>query len=444
MHRFDGGVIAPGLVDCHTHLVFAGDRAAEFELRLQGASYEHIARAGGGIRPAMRAVRGERDALLAESLPRARALVADGATTLEIKSGYGLDFDNERKMLRVARRIGDELGVGVRTTCLAAHALPPEFANDPDGYIDAAIGWLPALQAEGLIDAVDAFCEGIGFTPAQTRRMFEAARALGLPVKLHADQLSDLGGAALAAGFDGPSADHIEYTSDEGVRAMAAHGTVAVLLPGAFHVLRETKLPPLDALRARGVPMAVATDCNPVLPPLLSLRQAMQLACTHFKLTPEEALRGATINAARGAGPRGSRRAARRHARGLRALAHPPPGGTVLLARRRPRRRRVRGRETHRLNPVEEPMRKTLLSASLLLSFAIASPLAMARAPFVVDTHIDARNEHAALGRPRHEHRGPPVRWAEGACRRLGVAFMSIYTSPAQDGDGTAWKSPTR
>ncbi len=303
VHRFDGGVIAPGLVDCHTHLVFAGDRAVEFELRLQGASYEQIARAGGGILSSVRAVRAaSEDALLAESLPRARALVADGATTLEIKSGYGLDFDNERKMLRVARRIGDELGVGVRTTCLAAHALPPEFANDPDGYIDAAIGWLPALQAEGLVDAVDAFCEGIGFTPAQTRRMFEAARALGLPVKLHADQLSDLGGAALAAGFDGLSADHIEYTSDEGVRAMAAHGTVAVLLPGAFHVLRETKLPPLDALRAQGVPMAVATDCNPGTSPLLSLRQAMQLACTHFKLTPEEALRGATINAARALG----------------------------------------------------------------------------------------------------------------------------------------------
>ena len=303
VHRFNGGVIAPGLVDCHTHLVFAGDRAAEFELRLQGASYEQIARAGGGILSSVRAVRmASEDALLAESLPRARALVADGATTLEIKSGYGLDFDNERKMLRVARRIGDELGVGVRTTCLAAHALPPEFANDPDGYIDAAIGWLPALQAEGLVDAVDAFCEGIGFTPAQTRRMFEAARALGLPVKLHADQLSDLGGAALAAGFDGLSADHIEYTSDEGVRAMAAHGTVAVLLPGAFHVLRETKLPPLDALRAQGVPMAVATDCNPGTSPLLSLRQAMQLACTHFKLTPEEALRGATINAARALG----------------------------------------------------------------------------------------------------------------------------------------------
>lgn len=305
VHRFGGGVITPGLVDCHTHLVFAGDRAAEFEHRLQGASYEEIARAGGGILSSVRAVReaGE-DALLAESLPRAKALIADGATTLEIKSGYGLDFDNERKMLRVARRIGDDLGVSVRTTYLAAHALPPEFNRNPDGYIDAAIDWLPKLHAEGLVDAVDAFCEGIGFSPAQTRRMFEAARALGMPVKLHADQLSDLGGAALAAEFGGLSADHIEHTSEAGVRAMAAHGTIAVLLPGAFHVLRETRLPPLDLLRAHGVPMAVATDCNPGTSPLQSLRQAMQLSCTHFKLTPEEALRGATIHAAKALGLR--------------------------------------------------------------------------------------------------------------------------------------------
>ena len=297
------GLVTPGLVDCHTHLVFAGDRAAEFELRLQGASYEAIARSGGGILSSVRAVReADEDTLLAQSLPRARALVADGATTLEIKSGYGLDLANERKMLRVARRIGELLGIGVRTTFLGAHALPPEYRDDADGYIDAAIGWLQSLHAEGLVDAVDAFCERIGFSPAQTRRMFEAARALGLPVKLHADQLSDLGGAALAAAFDGLSADHIEYTSADGVRAMAAHGTVAVLLPGAFHVLRETKLPPLDALREYRVPMAVATDCNPGTAPLLSLRQAMQLACTHFKLTPEEALRGTTINAARALG----------------------------------------------------------------------------------------------------------------------------------------------
>ena len=297
------GLVTPGLVDCHTHLVFAGDRASEFELRLQGASYEEIARSGGGILSSVRAVReASEDELLAQSLPRARALIGDGATTLEIKSGYGLDLANERKMLRVARRIGETLGIGVRTTFLGAHALPAEYRDDADGYIDAAIGWLHALHAEGLVDAVDAFCERIGFTSAQTRRMFEAARALALPVKLHADQLSDGGGAALAAEFVGLSADHIEHTDEAGVRAMAAAGTVAVLLPGAFHVLRETKLPPLELLRAHGVPMAVATDCNPGTSPLLSLRQAMQLACTHFKLTPEEALRGTTINAARALG----------------------------------------------------------------------------------------------------------------------------------------------
>ena len=293
------GLVTPGLVDCHTHLVFAGDRAHEFELRLQGASYEDIARSGGGILSSVRAVReASEDELLAQSLPRAHALVADGATTLEIKSGYGLDLANERKMLRVARRIGEALGIGMRTTFLGAHALPPEYRDDADGYIDAAIGWLHALRAEGLVDAVDAFCERIGFSSAQTRRMFEAARDLGLPVKLHADQLSEGGGAALAAEFGGLSADHIEHTDEAGVRAMAAAGTVAVLLPGAFHVLRETVLPPLDLLRVHGVPMAVATDCNPGTSPLLSLRQAMQLACTHFKLTPEEALRGTTINAA--------------------------------------------------------------------------------------------------------------------------------------------------
>ena len=299
----DGGWVTPGLVDCHTHLVFAGDRAHEFELRLQGASYEDIARAGGGIVSTVRAVReADEDALLAQSLPRARALLADGATTLEIKSGYGLDFESERRMLRAARRIGEALGVTVRTTFLGAHALPPEFSGQPDAYIDTVIGWLPRLHAEGLVDAVDAFCEGIGFTPAQTRRVFEAARALDLPVKLHADQLSDLGGAALVAEFDGLSADHVEYTNDDAVRAMAAAGTVAVLLPGAFHCLRETRRPPIDAFRTHGVPMAVATDANPGTSPLLSLRLAMSLACTHFRLTPEEALRGATMHAARALG----------------------------------------------------------------------------------------------------------------------------------------------
>lgn len=299
----EGRWITPGLVDCHTHLVFAGDRAVEFERRLQGASYEQIAREGGGILSTVRATRAaSEEALLAASLPRARALRADGVTTLEIKSGYGLDFETERKMLRVARQVGETLGLAVRKTCLAAHALPPEFAGRPDEYIDAAIGWLPKLQAEGLVDAVDAFCEGIGFSPAQTRRLFEAARALGLPVKLHADQLSDLGGAALAAAFDGLSADHIEWTNEAGVRAMADAGTVAVLLPGAFHVLRETKLPPISALRGHAVPMAVATDLNPGTSPLQSLRLAMSLACTHFRLTPEEALRGATVHAARALG----------------------------------------------------------------------------------------------------------------------------------------------
>lgn len=311
-----GDCITPGLVDCHTHVVFAGDRAAEFEQRLQGADYEDIARAGGGILSTVRHTRAaSEDALLAQSLPRAAALRADGVTTLEIKSGYGLDEANERKMLRVARRIGTELGIGVRTTFLGAHALPPEYAGRADDYIAAVLDWLPRLHDAGLVDAVDAFCERIGFTPAQTRRVFEAARALGLPVKLHADQLSDGDGAALVAGFGGLSADHVEHTSPDGVRAMAAAGSVAVLLPGAFHVLRETRLPPIEQFRAQGVAMAVATDCNPGTSPLLSLRQAMQLACTHFRLTPEEALRGTTVHAARALGldDRGTLRA------GLRA-----------------------------------------------------------------------------------------------------------------------------
>ena len=299
-----GALVTPGLVDCHTHLVFGGDRAREFELRLHGASYEEIARAGGGIASSVRATReaGE-DELLAQSLPRARALLADGVTTLEIKSGYGLDVDNELKMLRVARRIGTALGIEVRTTLLAAHALPPEYAGRADAYIDhVCADILPAAAGADLVDAVDAFCEKIAFSPAQTRRVFERACQLGLPVKLHADQLSDLGGAALAANFDALSADHLEWTSDEGVRAMAASGSVAVLLPGAFYALRETKLPPVDALRAAGVPIAVATDLNPGTSPLLSLRLAMGMACTLFRLTPVEALRGATANAARALG----------------------------------------------------------------------------------------------------------------------------------------------
>jgi imidazolonepropionase len=298
-----GDWVTPGLVDCHTHVVFGGNRAGEFEQRLQGASYEDIARAGGGIVSTVRATRAaSEDDLFAQSLPRARALRDDGVTTLEIKSGYGLDLENERKMLRVARRIGAGLGITVRTTFLGAHALPPEYAGHADDYIGAVCDWLPLLHAEGLVDAVDAFCERIGFTAAQTQRVFETARALGLPVKLHADQLSDGGGAALVAGFGGLSADHVEYTSEAGVAAMKQAGSVAVLLPGAFHVLRETRLPPLDAFRAQGVPMAVATDCNPGTSPLQSLRLAMSLACTHFRLTPEEALRGATVHAARALG----------------------------------------------------------------------------------------------------------------------------------------------
>jgi imidazolonepropionase len=296
--------ITPGLIDCHTHLVFGGDRAHEFEQRLGGASYEDIARAGGGIMSTVRATRAaDEESLLAQSLPRARALRADGVTTIEIKSGYGLDLDSERKMLRVARRIGEILGIGVSTTLLAAHALPPEFAGRADAYIDEiCANILPAIAREGLADSVDAFCERIAFTPEQTRRVFARARELGLGVKLHADQLSDLGGAALAAEFGARSAEHLEHTSDAGVRAMAAAGTVAVLLPGAYYALRETKLPPIDAFRAAGVPIAIASDCNPGTSPLVSLRLAMNMACILFRLTPEESLRGATVHAARALG----------------------------------------------------------------------------------------------------------------------------------------------
>jgi len=296
--------ITPGLIDCHTHLVFAGNRAEESEMRLNGASYEEIARAGGGIVSTVARTRAASDQdLLAQSLRRARALVADGATTIEIKSGYGLDLESESKMLRTARRIGEELGITVRTTFLGAHAVPPEFTGRQSDYVDeVCIHMLPAIAGERLADAVDAFCENIAFTPSETRRVFETARAHGLPVKLHADQLSDSGGAALAAEFGGLSADHLEYTNEAGVQAMAAAGTVAVMLPAAFYTLRETRLPPIERFRAHGVPLAVATDVNPGTSPLLSLRQAMNMACTLFRLTPEEALRGATIHAARALG----------------------------------------------------------------------------------------------------------------------------------------------
>lgn len=299
-----GALVTPALLDCHTHLVFAGDRAGEFELRLKGASYEEIARAGGGIVSTVRATRAaDEDTLFLASLPRAQALLAEGVTCIEIKSGYGLDFAGERAMLRVARRIGEHLGIRVCTTFLGLHALPPEYADDRDAYVRAVCeDWLPRLAAEGLVDAVDAFCEGIGFTPAEVQRCFGAARRLGLPVKLHAEQLSDLGGAALVARCGGLSADHLEWLDAEGVAAMARAGTVAVLLPGAFYALRETRRPPVAELRAAGVPMAVASDLNPGTSPMPSLRLAMNQACTLFRLTPEEALRGVTVNAARALG----------------------------------------------------------------------------------------------------------------------------------------------
>ncbi|WP_294771530.1 imidazolonepropionase [uncultured Rhodoferax sp.] len=300
-----GALLTPGLVDCHTHLVYGGQRAAEFELRLQGASYEEIARAGGGIRSTVAATRAASDeALLASATRRAQSLMASGVTTLEVKSGYGLSAHDEARCLRVARALGDTLPVSVRTTYLGAHAVPPEFAGRADDYVDAVCSWMPALHAQGLVDAVDAFCETIGFTPLQTRRVFEAARALGLPVKLHAEQLSDQGGAALAAEFGALSCDHLEHLSEPGIRAMQAAGTVAVLLPGAYYFLRDTQPPPIDALRAHGVPMAVATDHNPGTSPSLSLPLMLNMACTLFRLTPEEALRGATVHGARALGLR--------------------------------------------------------------------------------------------------------------------------------------------
>lgn len=303
-HDLGGRLVTPALVDCHTHIVFGGHRAAEFEMRLNGASYEEIARAGGGILSTVTATRGaDEAALLAAALPRLDAIMAQGAGTVEVKSGYGLTVADEVKMLRVARALGGLRDVTIRTTHLAAHAVPPEYRGRADAYIDeVAIPSLTAAHAEGLVDAVDAFCEGIAFSPAQVERLFAHARALGLPVKLHAEQLSDLGGAALAARFGALSADHLEYLSADGVAAMAAAGTMAVILPGAFYTLRETQMPPIAALRAAGVPMAVATDCNPGSSPVTSLPLAMNMACTLFRMTPEEALLGSTAHAARALG----------------------------------------------------------------------------------------------------------------------------------------------
>jgi imidazolonepropionase len=298
-----GALVTPGLVDCHTHLVYAGDRAAEFELRLRGASYEQIARAGGGIRSTLAATRHASDDLLfASAATRARCLLAEGVTTLEIKSGYGLSEAHEARCLAAARRIARELPVTVRTTSLAAHALPPEYEDRPDDYVEALIEWLPGQVGQGLVDAVDVFCENIAFSPEQTERVFRAARHLGLPVKLHAEQLSDQGGAALAARYGALSCDHLEHLSAEGIAGMRKAGTVAVLLPGAFYFLRETRLPPVQALREAGVPIAIATDHNPGSSPALSLLLMINMACTLLRLTPEEAWRGVTVNGARALG----------------------------------------------------------------------------------------------------------------------------------------------
>lgn len=300
----NGAWVTPGLIDCHTHTVFGGNRSGEFEQRLQGVSYAEIAAAGGGIASTVRATRAaSEDELYASAERRLRHLLKDGVTTVEMKSGYGLDLENERKILRVIRRLGNTQPVTVRATCLAAHALPPEYTDRADDYINHICNdMLPALAAEGLVDAVDAFCEYLAFSPAQVEQVFITAGQLALPVKLHAEQLSSLGGSSLAARYKALSADHLEFMTEDDTIAMAAAGTVAVLLPGAFYFLRETQLPPMDALRKHGVPIAISTDLNPGTSPGLSLRLMLNMACTLFRMTPEEALAGVTFNAARALG----------------------------------------------------------------------------------------------------------------------------------------------
>lgn len=300
----EGKLLTPGLIDCHTHLVWAGSRADEFAQRLHGVNYAEIAAQGGGIAATVRATRAASEAeLVAAATPRLQALLREGVTTVEIKSGYGLTLEHERKQLRAAKQLAETHPVSVQTTLLAAHAVPPEYKDNADGYIDTIIASiLPTLADEGLVDAVDAFCENVGFSPAQTERVFKAAQQCGLPVKLHAEQLSNQHGSALAARYQALSCDHLEHLDEAGVKAMAASGTVAVLLPGAFYFLRETKLPPLELLRQHGVPIALATDANPGTSPILSIQLMLQMGATFFRMTPEECLQGVTVHAARALG----------------------------------------------------------------------------------------------------------------------------------------------